>query len=136
MQVTNVMQASAAQAAAAQQSEQKTGTLDYNAFLTLLIAELKNQDPTEPMDSAQYIGQLASFSNVEQSVKLNAKLETLITSQALAQAESLIGRTVTSADGAITGTVTGLRILDSGAAALLDTGVELELGAGVTVTGA
>ena len=37
-------------------------TLDYNAFLQLLIAQMKNQDPTKPMDSAQYMAQLASFS--------------------------------------------------------------------------
>jgi flagellar basal-body rod modification protein FlgD len=121
-------------ASVASQDATKTGTLDYNAFLQLLIAQLKNQDPTKPMDSAQYIAQLASFSNVEQSIKLNSKLDTLITSQALNQADSLIGRSVTSADGLISGIVTGLKILDAGAIAILGNGTELELGSGVTVS--
>lgn len=133
MQVTNVPTlASLNETASTAQSKK---TLDYDAFLTLLVAELKNQDPTKPMDSAQYIGQLASFSNVEQSVKLNAKLDTLIASQAVSQAESLIGRTLTSADGTISGIVQGLRILDTGTIAMLDGGRELELGTGITVSG-
>lgn len=116
------------------QSAPSTGTLDYSAFLRLLIAELKNQDPTKPIDSAQYIGQLASFSNVEQSIKLNAKLDTLIAAQQLGQAESLIGKVVSSADGAVTGKVTGLYIGTSGTTAILANGTELELGPGIRVT--
>ena len=46
-------------------------SVDYNAFLQLLIAQMKNQDPTKPMDSAQLMSQLASFSNVEQGIKIN-----------------------------------------------------------------
>ena len=61
-------------------------SVDYNAFLKLLIAQMKNQDPTKPMDSAQFIAQLASFSNVEQGIKMNQKLDTLMTSMALAHA--------------------------------------------------
>lgn len=133
MQVTNVPTlASLTEATSTAESKK---TLDYDAFLTLLVAELKNQDPTKPMDSAQYIGQLASFSNVEQSVKLNAKLDTLIASQAVSQAESLIGRTLTSADGSVSGVVQGLRILDTGTVAMLDGGREIELGMGITVSG-
>ena len=46
--------------------------MDYNAFLKLLIAQMKNQDPTEPMTSTQYMAQFATFSQVEQSIKTNA----------------------------------------------------------------
>ncbi|MGL4397208.1 MAG: flagellar hook assembly protein FlgD [Hyphomicrobium sp.] len=136
MQVTATTPTTTAQsqAAAATKEAEKTGTLDYSAFLQLLIAQLKNQDPTKPMDSAQYIGQLASFSNVEQSVKLNTKLDTLITSQALTQADSLIGRVVTTSDGSVSGKVTGLRILDGSAVAILENGTELDIGAGLTVS--
>ena len=54
---------------------------------------MKNQDPTKPMDSAQFIAQLASFSDVEQAVKTNAKLDAMMSSLALTQAEGFIGRT-------------------------------------------
>ncbi len=55
--------------------------VDYDAFLQLLVAEMKNQDPTEPMDSAQFISQLASFSNVEQGIQTNDKLGQLLSGQ-------------------------------------------------------
>lgn len=108
--------------------------LDYNSFLTLLVAQLKFQDPTQPADSAQYIGQLASFSNVEQSIKSNAKLDQLMTSFALSQADSVIGRTVTSADGSISGKATSLKVVSGGSVAVLENGTELPLGDGVTIS--
>jgi flagellar basal-body rod modification protein FlgD len=108
-------------------------TLDYSAFLRLLIAEMKNQDPTKPMDSAQFVAQLASFSNVEQAVKTNAKLDSIMSSLALTQAEGFIGRTVTSADGSLTGKVVSVRVTSDGAMATLDGGQELLLGPGITV---
>jgi flagellar basal-body rod modification protein FlgD len=108
--------------------------LDYDSFLTLLVAQLKNQDPTEPRDSAQYIAQLATFSNVEQSIKSNAKLDQLITSLALSQADAVIGHTVTSADGSISGKVEAIKIITGGALAVMADGTELPLGAGVTIS--
>jgi flagellar basal-body rod modification protein FlgD len=109
-------------------------SLDYNSFLTLLIAQMKNQDPTKPADPSQFISQLASFSGVEQAIKTNNKLDTMMTSLALSQAEGFIGRTVASADGSVQGTVAGIRIVSGGAVAILETGQELPLAAGVTVT--
>lgn len=107
---------------------------DYNAFLRLLIAQLKNQDPTKPIDATEYISQIATFSNVEQAVQTNAKLDALMTSFALAQADSVIGRTVTSADGSVSGKVTSVRIVSGGAVAVLTGGREIPLGAGVIIT--
>lgn len=114
-------------------SAQSSATVDYDAFLRLLIAQLKNQDPTKPTDSAQYISQLASFSNVEQGVKLNAKLDALMTSANLTQAEAMIGRTVLSADGTISGQVVAVRVTSDGPIALLDNGSEILIGAGITI---
>lgn len=108
-------------------------SLDYDAFLQLLIAQMKNQDPTQPMESAEYIAQLATFSNVEQAVKANAKLDSLMTQLSLLQADAIIGRMVTSEDGTVTGEVVALRIVNGGAIAVLASGRELPLGPGVTV---
>ena len=52
--------------------------VDYNSFLKLLVASMQKQDPTQPNDPAQTMSQLASFSNVEQSIKLNDKLDKLL----------------------------------------------------------
>ncbi|AMJ62659.1 hypothetical protein AXW83_22280 [Bosea sp. PAMC 26642] len=51
---------------------------DYNTFLQLLIAQAKNQDPTNPTDPSQYVQQFAALSQVEQSVTTNAKLDEII----------------------------------------------------------
>jgi len=115
-------------------SAPQSATLDYSAFLQLLIAEMKNQDPTKPMDSAQYVAQLASFSGVEQAVKTNAKLDSLMSTMALTQAEGFVGRTVTSADGGVTGKVVSVRVTSDGAMATLDGGQELLLGPGISVS--
>ena len=82
-----------------------TQSLSYNDFLTLLMAEMKNQDPTQPMDPSQMVSQLATVSEVGQAVQSNTTLASLLTATSLSQAEQLIGRTVTSADGSTSGEV-------------------------------
>jgi len=51
---------------------------DYNTFLQLLIAQAKNQDPTNPTDPSQYVQQFAALAQVEQSASTNAKLDQII----------------------------------------------------------
>ena len=108
-------------------------SVDYNAFLKLLIAQMKNQDPTKPMDSSQFVAQLASFSNVEQGIKMNQKLDSMMTSLALSQVDGIVGRTIISADGTVAGTVMALHVVSGGAVALLEDGREVPLGPGVTI---
>ncbi len=50
---------------------------DFENFLNLLTAQLRNQDPLSPLDSTQFVAQLASFSTVEQLVKANERLDAL-----------------------------------------------------------
>ena len=76
-------------------------TVDYNSFLKLMVQELKNQDPTNPSDPTQYLSQLASFSSVEQGIQTNGKLDSLLTTSSLSQAEGVIGKQVTSADKSV-----------------------------------
>lgn len=109
---------------------------DYQSFLKLLVAQMRNQDPSNPMDSTQYVAQLASFSQVEQSVQMNSKLEQLLQSQSLAQADSIIGRVVTSADGKTSGVVESVRVTSGGLVAVLEGGGELAVGPGITIKAA
>ena len=112
-----------------------TATVDYISFLKLLVAELQNQDPTNPTDPTQYMSQLASFSAVGQTVQTNQKLDTMLTTSALQQADTAIGRTVTSSDGKISGKVTSVSIGSSGTiTATLANGQTLALGNGVMVS--
>jgi len=119
----------------ATQSTSKTA-VDYQSFLKLLIAEMKNQDPTKPMDSTQYVAQLATFSQVEQSVQTNTKLDQIMQSSALSQADALIGRSITSADGKTSGTVASVRLANNGLIAVLQNGTEIAVGPGVSVKAA
>lgn len=109
-------------------------TLDYNNFLRLLVAQLQNQDPTNPQDPTAFVSQLASFSAVEQQVNTNSKLDALLTQSEFAQAGSIIGLTATSSDGSVTGQVVSVQITSSGATATLTNGQTLSLGAGVTIS--
>lgn len=107
--------------------------VDYQSFLKLLIAEMKNQDPTKPMDSTQYVAQLATFSQVEQSVQTNTKLDQIMQSSALSQADAIIGRSITSADGKTTGIVASVTLASSGLIAVLQDGTKVPVGPGVSI---
>jgi flagellar basal-body rod modification protein FlgD len=109
--------------------------VDYQSFLKLLVTEMKNQDPTKPMDATQYVAQLATFSQVEQAVQTNTKLDRLLQSSALAQADGIIGRTITSADGEKTGTAAQVRLGTDGLVAVLADGSEVQIGTGVVIGG-
>ena len=109
-------------------------TLNYESFLKLLVAQLKNQDPTEPMDATAQMAQLATFSQVEQTIKTNSNLESLLQRTSLQEADSVIGRTVTSEDGKITGVVKEVTLYTDGIVATLDSGEKLVIGPGVKVT--
>ncbi len=72
-------------------------TMGKDAFLTLLVTQLQNQDPMNPSDSTEFTSQLAQFSELEGIENVNANLEdlkTLQTNQSYSQAVSYIGKNV------------------------------------------
>ncbi|MBN9052681.1 MAG: flagellar hook assembly protein FlgD, partial [Rhizobiales bacterium] len=111
----------------------KSATLNYESFLKLLVAQMKNQDPTEPMDATQQMAQLATFSQVEQTIKTNKNLENLLQRTSLQEANSVIGRTVTSNDGKTSGVVKEVTLYNDGIVATLESGEKIVVGPGVTV---
>ncbi|MFN4167999.1 MAG: flagellar hook assembly protein FlgD [Pannonibacter phragmitetus] len=131
--VPGVGGASAAQSQSASTAARDQLMLDYNAFLQLMMAQMKNQDPTEPVDSTQQLAQLASFSQVEQSIKMNTKLETMLANMSFGQVDDLIGRTVTDAAGT-TGIVKSVEVYSDGTVLGLDNGKGILLGPGVKIT--
>ncbi len=114
-QVQSVAPAAGAAATGKTASAGKANSIDYNAFLQLLVAQLQNQDPTQPMDSTAYMSQLASFSQVEQQVASNSKLESLLAAS-------------------ISGKVSSVEITSDGPLAQLSNGKSLLIGPGVTVS--
>lgn len=69
-------QYTAPSAAATTQATSAIGS-DFETFLKMLTVQMKNQDPLNPVDSSDYAVQLATFSNVEQSVRTNQLLEAM-----------------------------------------------------------
>lgn len=63
----------------------------FDNFLLLLTTQLQNQDPMDPMDSAKFTEQLVAFSGVEQQIKTNDKLDTLIGGQVFNEAAQMVG---------------------------------------------
>ena len=134
MAVTGVSSTtSTASSTQASTTDAKKASLDYDSFLTLLIAQMKNQDPTDPMDASAQIAQLATFSQVEQAIQMNSNLETLITGNALTNASSYIGKTITSADEKTSGVVASVRVYTDTMVATTTEGKEIPIVVGVRV---
>ena len=114
-------------------SDASSASLNYDSFLKLFMTELKNQDPTEPMDTTTQMSQLATFSQVEQQIKTNTNLTSMISQNYITQAGSLIGKTATSTDGT-TGVISSIKIGDSALTATLEGGKTITLGSGVTIS--
>ncbi len=115
-------------------SNSSSASLDYNSFLQLLVTEMQNQDPTQPMDPTQTVTQLATFSGVEQAIQTNSTLTSLLTNASLEQASSLVGHTVTSADGSTSGVISSIALTSSGMTATLANGATVQLGNGITIS--
>ena len=79
-------------ASGASAAQSASGLADnFDTFLTILTAQIQNQDPLEPMDSTQFTEQLVQFSGVEQQIRVNTQLETLIAATNSGAGASLSG---------------------------------------------
>lgn len=79
-------------------------TVTQADFLTLLTTQLKNQDPTSPLENETFVAQLAQFSTVSGIGDMNAKLSalnSLASTTAMAGAGQWIGREVTGTDNSV-----------------------------------
>lgn len=63
---------------------------DRETFLKLLVAQLKNQDPLDPQDSAQFVAQLAQFSSLDQLISMNQTLSELVNKDQSTTARQII----------------------------------------------
>ncbi len=78
-------------ASEAKNNATKSGDLDKEAFLQLLVTQMKYQDPLQPTDNTEYVSQLATFSELEQ-------MTNLVASSDLTRASQLVGQYVTVKD--------------------------------------
>lgn len=96
-------------------------TLDNEAFLKLLVTQLKNQDPLQPMDDKEFIAQIAQFSTLESMQNVYAGVNQL-------KALDLIGKSIsalsTNGGETVAGIVQGVRV-DKGSAYVIVNGIDL-----------
>lgn len=93
---------------------------DFNEFIKLFIAQLKNQDPTAPTDATQFISQIASFSALKAAKITNDKLDHLYQSNLVSEATHYIGKHVESLDKKLSGNIKSVTLLEDGVIATLD----------------
>jgi len=86
--------------------------LGRDAFLRLLVTQIQMQDPLEPLKAQDFIAQLAQFSSVEQLESANLQLRILQHSEATSQALLLIGRSIATGEGGISGIVEAVVFAD------------------------
>lgn len=75
-------------------AEEKS-TLGKDDFLRILVTQLQNQDPTQPLQDREFIAQMAQFSSLEQLTNLNKTMNTVAESQTLGGLSGMIGKQVT-----------------------------------------
>lgn len=71
-----------------------TSQVGREQFLNLLVAQLRNQNPLDPVDNAEFVSQLAQFSALEGVEKLNASFADMLALEQIGQGASLVGKTV------------------------------------------
>jgi flagellar basal-body rod modification protein FlgD len=90
-------------------------SLTADDFLKMLIAELQNQDPLEPVNNSEIVQQVSSIREIEANQELSSTLKGMSLEQTLSAANSLIGQTVCATNDnseQVSGTVTGVYIED------------------------
>lgn len=120
MDVSNIT--GQATAGLGQQNQSKKSQLGQQEFLHLLVAQMRNQDPINPMDGAEFASQLAQFNSVEQLIGVNDGLKMLQSSQDMmsssltnSMAASLTGKQVKALSSQVHLNATG------------DSGIQFEL---------
>jgi flagellar basal-body rod modification protein FlgD len=96
--MTDIASTSSTTATPTSLSRNTGGTLGKDDFLKLFVTQLQHQDPMNPMQDSDFMGQMASFSSLEQITNLAAANEKIAASLTSNSAVGLLGRTVTYTD--------------------------------------
>lgn len=73
-------------------------SLDLNSFLQLMVTEMQNQDPTNPMDSSQILQQISQMASISTTEQLSSSLNSVVLGQNLTTAGSLVSKYISGTD--------------------------------------
>jgi flagellar basal-body rod modification protein FlgD len=121
---------SSAATSAASTSAAGTPSLSQADFFKLLITQLQNQSPLDPVSSSDFVSQLSQFSTVQGIQQLNTNLSSFLATQGISQAASLIGKPVSYDPGngnLVSGTVDSVALDASGKMQLMVGGKSVQL---------
>src|SRR3954463_15058431 len=115
--------AAPATAGTTQAGSGKAASLGKDDFLKLFVAQLQHQDPMNPMQDGEFMGQMASFSTLEQITNVAKANDTIASNLGMSQSLSLLGKTVTYIDDQkVTHQGTVEKVVTEGGAAKLTIG--------------
>lgn len=95
-------------------SSTTSGTNVSDQFMMLLLAQLKNQNPLEPMDDTQLLTQMTSLNTLSELKSISEKIDHMTNASQSSYAASLIGKNITATDdneGTVTGVVTAMEFV-------------------------
>jgi len=108
----------------------KTKGINAEDFMKIMIKELQQQDPTEPVSSKDLLTQISQISNLQSATELSQTLKDLAASQKLGSASSLLGKVVhgvTSEGKDLSGMVTGVKLENDNVYLELDSGEQMDM---------
>lgn len=111
-------------------------SLGMQDLMKILLTQLQYQDPTQPMDNAQFVAQIAQFATLDETRQMNQSMTQLAATESLTQSVGLLGRTVnytTASSGAGSGQVT-LITLSSGTPTMSITASDGTVTSGVAIS--
>jgi flagellar basal-body rod modification protein FlgD len=106
--IDSLFNSSALSSNTASSTDSRMNELTMDDFIKMMVAELENQDPMNPMSNTEMLSQISQIRSITSNDKLAAGIESLTLGQSLATASSMIGKTVTGVntlDETITGKV-------------------------------
>jgi flagellar basal-body rod modification protein FlgD len=113
--ISQVMAQTATALQTATTSSSGSNSLDESDFMVMLVAQLKNQNPMEPMDDKALMGQVTQLNSLNELQAISAQLKTLASASQTSYAASLIGKHVKTnktGEEPVEGQVTAMEIID------------------------
>jgi flagellar basal-body rod modification protein FlgD len=113
------------------------GQLKSDDFIKLLITQLQNQDPTQPMKNEELLQQVSQIGSLQSQQQLTSSLQDMVMQNQLAAASGMIGKSVQGLDDygdTIGGVVTSVKVVDKKVTLELDSGKNLQMSRVQTVS--